>query len=130
MGRKHTFELNTPKLSYEPGLHILGELKSEKSDVFKRSDAFKIFINEQIAHLSLSKVGEAYHDFPDGGFTAVICLTESHVSIHTWPEYGLATFDVFLSNYSKNNDETTHKLFELVRDFFGAAVHNYHEIRR
>lgn len=117
-------------LKYEAGLHILGELRSAQTDLLKKSDAFRIFIDEQIIQLNLSKVGEAYHDFPDGGYTSVICLTESHVSIHTWPEYGMATFDVFLSNYQRNNDGTTHQLFDRVRDFFSAEVHNYHEIKR
>lgn len=117
-------------LKYEAGLHILGELRSAQADLLNKSDAFRNFIDNQIELLELTKVGEAYHDFPGGGYTSVICLTESHVSIHTWPEYGMATFDVFLSNYQRNNDGTTHKLFEQVRDFFSAEVHNYHEIKR
>jgi S-adenosylmethionine decarboxylase proenzyme len=29
------------------------------------------------------------------GFTYAIILAESHATCHTWPEYGLATFDIF-----------------------------------
>ena len=37
------------------------------------------------------------HQFtPTGGLTAVALLAESHVSIHTWPEYGFAAIDIFL----------------------------------
>lgn len=31
-----------------------------------------------------------------GGFTGMFVLSESHASIHTWPEYGVATIDVYM----------------------------------
>ncbi|HBG61639.1 MAG: S-adenosylmethionine decarboxylase proenzyme [Omnitrophica WOR_2 bacterium GWF2_38_59] len=37
------------------------------------------------------------HKFsPSGGITGVAILQESHISIHTWPEYRYAAFDIFL----------------------------------
>lgn len=117
-------------MRYNPGLHVLAELRVPEPASLLSGTAFHSFIDNTIEALSLTKVGEAYHDFPGGGFTAVICLTESHLSIHTWPEYGLATFDVFLSNYKQDNDETTRRLFEMTRSFFEAEVANYHELKR
>ena len=35
------------------------------------------------------------HQFTPQGVTAVTLLAESHISIHTWPENGLAVCDVF-----------------------------------
>ncbi|MCM8791924.1 MAG: adenosylmethionine decarboxylase [Candidatus Omnitrophica bacterium] len=37
----------------------------------------------------------AIHKFPVQGITGVILLAESHISLHTWPEYGYAAVDVF-----------------------------------
>ncbi len=37
------------------------------------------------------------HRFGEGdGISGVAVLAESHISIHTWPEIGLATIDVFM----------------------------------
>ncbi len=47
---------------------------------------FKSFVELLMEEFNLTSVGEVYHDFPNGGFTGVVCLTESHLSIHTWPE--------------------------------------------
>tara|TARA_B100000212_G_scaffold240858_1_gene183527 strand:- start:6793 stop:7137 length:345 start_codon:yes stop_codon:yes gene_type:complete len=37
----------------------------------------------------------ASHKFNPQGVTAVALLAESHISIHTWPEEGMAVCDVF-----------------------------------
>ncbi len=37
----------------------------------------------------------ATHKFDPQGVTAVALLAESHISIHTWPEDGMAVCDVF-----------------------------------
>jgi len=35
------------------------------------------------------------HKFDPQGITAIALLAESHISIHTWPEMGMAVCDVF-----------------------------------
>jgi S-adenosylmethionine decarboxylase len=37
-----------------------------------------------------------HHFSPNGGISGVAVLAESHISVHTWPEYGYAAFDVFM----------------------------------
>jgi S-adenosylmethionine decarboxylase len=39
-------------------------------------------------------VGESFHVFPNGALTGVLLLAQSHLSIHTWPEYSLANVDL------------------------------------
>jgi S-adenosylmethionine/arginine decarboxylase-like enzyme len=39
-------------------------------------------------------VGEAFHVFPNGAVTGVLVLAQSHLSIHTWPEFALANVDL------------------------------------
>jgi S-adenosylmethionine decarboxylase len=50
-----------------------------------------------VAELGLRVVGEAqWHTFPgEGGVTGLLMLTESHLACHTYPEFGVATFNLY-----------------------------------
>ena len=39
-------------------------------------------------------VGEEFYAFPNGAVTGVLLLAQSHLSVHTWPELGLANIDL------------------------------------
>lgn len=40
-------------------------------------------------------VGENFHHFSPHGVSGVVIISESHLAIHTWPEYGFAAIDLF-----------------------------------
>ncbi|WP_316763872.1 S-adenosylmethionine decarboxylase [Pedobacter aquatilis] len=117
-------------MKYNPGLHILSEFSSDKVEQLISFYDCKDLFDELVTSNQLEKVGEVYHDFENGGFTAVICLTESHLSIHTWPEFKLATFDIFLSNYQKDNTQKVKNIYKLVLAFFDGKELQKNEIVR
>ncbi|WP_207420350.1 S-adenosylmethionine decarboxylase family protein [Desertivirga brevis] len=117
-------------MEYNPGLHILAEFKTERADLLYSSVASRELFEKLITRFELSSVGEVYHDFDQGGFTSVICLTESHLSIHTWPEFQLATFDIFLSNFRKDNTEKVRAIYTEVLAFFEGSELQKTELRR
>ncbi|MCB0698060.1 MAG: S-adenosylmethionine decarboxylase [Chitinophagaceae bacterium] len=114
---------------YNPGLHIVSTFKYTITDQLDAQHC-RLHFDKIISATGLHKVGEVYHEFDTGGFTAVICLTESHISIHTWPEHGLATFDVFLSNFNENNSEKAREIYNSTLVFFDATETNKQEIMR
>lgn len=105
-----------------PGLHIIANFQSGIAERLTDYKTFKSFVELLMEEFSLTSVGEVYHNFPNGGFTGVVCLTESHLSIHTWPEQQYLTFDVFLSNYLRDNRVTTHAIYQAIQEFFQAKV--------
>lgn len=117
-------------MEYKPGLHLLTTLYTQRQDLLLDSAAWRHFITTQVEQYQLAEVGQAIHDFPGGGFTAVHCLTESHISVHTWPEYGLCTCDVFLSNFRRNNDAATEGIMQQIHTFFESTRHESHSLRR
>ena len=40
-------------------------------------------------------VETSFHKFSPLGISGVVVIAESHLSIHTWPEYGYAALDIF-----------------------------------
>ena len=61
-----------------------------------------------VADLSLKSVGEVWHKFPvEGGITALIALTESHLACHTYPEHLTATFNLYCCRHRPEWDWDT-----------------------
>ncbi len=68
------------------GLHILGEVQVNNGKQLRSMAITKSRISKIIKNNGLHELGAFYHRFPEGGFTGIVCLVESHLAIHTWPE--------------------------------------------
>lgn len=55
----------------------------------------------------------ASHSFPNGGFTCILLLSESHVSIHTYPEHKSCFMDFFTCGQNTNADQ----FLKLMQDY-------------
>ncbi|MFY7900862.1 MAG: S-adenosylmethionine decarboxylase family protein [Chitinophagaceae bacterium] len=115
---------------YLPGIHIIATLQSSNVSLLSSYEQFKACIEKLITQFELQNLGEVYHNFLPAGFTAVICLSESHISIHTWPEFGKINLDIYLSNYLRNNDGTVQTIFKELITFFEATIVEQHFIQR
>ena len=60
------------------------------------------FVRNSLFHASLLSESEIlkidFHKFHPQGVTAFAMLADSHISIHTWPEKGVAKCDIFTCN--------------------------------
>ena len=66
------------------------------------------------------------HNFePNGGISGVLVLSESHISIHSWPERGYAALDVFMCG-----EATPIKSIPILKKAFKPAYVNVVEARR
>lgn len=117
-------------MHYRPGSHLIASLKTPNSNRITDHLLFRNWIDDRIQQYRLHKLGEVWHDFSPAGYTGVICLSESHLSIHTWPEHLLINLDIYLSNYERSNDNTVKLLFEEIRLFFESEVIQFQTIVR
>lgn len=71
-------------------------------DVFGSPFSANCKFVEQIMRNAVEAVGATvlhshFHGFGEGcGFTGILVLSESHASVHTWPEVDLMTFDIYM----------------------------------
>jgi S-adenosylmethionine decarboxylase proenzyme len=71
-------------------------------------------------------VQEAFHLFNPYGVSGVVVIAESHLTIHTWPEYGYAAVDLFTCGDEVNPDAA----FEHLREALEADSCNAFEMKR
>jgi S-adenosylmethionine decarboxylase len=55
-------------------------------------------LNHVVSELHLNVVNEAGHQFQPYGYTYVYVLSESHLTIHTYPEHRSCYIDIFCCN--------------------------------
>ncbi|MFH1646421.1 MAG: adenosylmethionine decarboxylase [Chloroflexota bacterium] len=71
-------------------------------------------------------LGDSFHRFSPQGVSGVVVIAESHLSIHTWPEFGYAAVDVFTCGTTVVPEKAAEVLIEKL----GARNHSQVEIPR
>jgi len=77
------------------GIHIIAEFWGVASDKISRVEHLRAVLDRVIAKSGLHVVASSFHQFEAFGVSAVYLLRESHISIHTWPEYSYIALDIF-----------------------------------
>ena len=122
-----------PSVRHTTGLHLIGDLYGCICDSRLMLDAAYLeeFCKAQVAAAGLTSVGSLFHSFGEGGgVTGVVVLAESHLSIHTWPEAGYVTLDVYVCNYTENNRPKAQKLFDDLLAAFNPNDPHLHRVDR
>ena len=79
------------------GTEWLVDAEGCSSQLLRDLNTIKRVCDLIIADLELRVVGQQmWHQFPTpGGVTGLVLLTESHLACHTYPESGVATFNLY-----------------------------------
>lgn len=77
------------------GNHILGELYGISRQILDCVETMESAILTSISAGNATVCGYMSYKFEPSGVTTVVLLSESHASLHTYPESGCLFFDVF-----------------------------------
>ena len=75
--------------------HILFTLKGANQNLLDDENFIRDVVYSASNKCQSTLLALNSHKFQPQGVTCVAMLAESHISIHTWPELGMAVCDVF-----------------------------------
>lgn len=115
------------------GLHLTADLRGCSSELaaFTQPGALRSVCLQAVRDARLQPVGELFHAFAaPGGVTGVVLLAESHLAVHTWPELGGVTLDVYVCNFGADNTAKAHALLDALLAAFQPAHAERHALQR
>lgn len=108
------------------GFHYLIELSQCDPKLLEDAKIVEKILKDSIEVCGATQIGEIFHRFSPHGMSGVILISESHFSIHTWPEYGYAALDLFTCDPNLKIQET----YAFLVNCFKAKKSNIVEIKR
>ena len=77
------------------GAHVLADFWGCQFEKLNDAQFLMNSLRQAAQNAQMTILGERSHKFEPQGFTGLLLLSESHISIHTYPERGYAAIDVF-----------------------------------
>ena len=77
------------------GRHLLVEYHGCDPEILNDLERVKKFMLEAASESGATVLDASFHYFTPQGVSGVVVIAESHLAIHTWPEYGYAAVDIF-----------------------------------
>ena len=102
------------------------ELEDCNEETLNDLEAIKAAMLTAADEAGATIMGESFHRFSPHGISGVVVIAESHLCIHTWPEYGYAAADIFTCGTTVCPEKAAEVLVEKL----GARKHSIQEIER
>jgi S-adenosylmethionine decarboxylase len=77
------------------GRHIIVELSGCLEETINDLSKVEALMNEAAKKANATIIKSVFHKFSPMGVSGVVVISESHLSIHTWPELGYAAIDIY-----------------------------------
>ena len=77
------------------GQHLIIEFTNCNKQKIHNLEILDDFFSQEILKYDLIILQKSSHKFQPHGVTMLYLLSESHLSIHTWPEYRYLAFDLY-----------------------------------
>lgn len=77
------------------GRHVIAELWDCDFDILNNIDEIERIFVDAALHSGAEVREVAFHKFAPQGVSGVVIISESHLTIHSFPEHGYASVDVY-----------------------------------
>ncbi len=89
------------------GTHVLVELRECDANALDDLRIVESTLIDAAERIGATIIGRTFHQFSPQGVTGVVAIAESHICIHTWPEYSYAAVDIFTCGDTSRLGEAT-----------------------
>ncbi len=98
------------------GTHLIIELYGCSRDILRDVQLIREILINSAKLGNATILSDYFHKFGyEGGVTGIICISESHISIHTWPEYEYAALDIFTCSPKMDPEFIQEKILEALK---------------
>jgi S-adenosylmethionine decarboxylase len=97
------------------GYHLIMELYGCDSDKINSRKYLYQVVRSAVKRYGLTNLGSRFHQFEPHGVTGFTLLAQSHISLHTWPEYGYLVLDIFTCGDQSQADRLADYLLKRLR---------------
>ena len=97
------------------GIHLLLELQECDPRLLDDLHHVEQAITGAAEKAGVTIVVKSFHKFSPQGVTGIVAIAESHISIHTWPEYRYAAADIFTCGVALDPRSAAHHIIEQLR---------------
>jgi len=77
------------------GKHVLAEFYKCDSAIINDVALVEKSMIEAAKRAKATVISSSFHHFSPFGVSGTVVIAESHLAIHTWPEYGYASIDIY-----------------------------------
>ncbi|MEW6142186.1 MAG: adenosylmethionine decarboxylase [Chloroflexota bacterium] len=85
--------------------HLLIELKDCRHDRLNDLDFLRDTLKDAAIAAGATVIQDSFYQFAPYGISGVVIIAESHLSIHTWPEFNYAAVDIFTCGMTTRPEE-------------------------
>ncbi|UCE23230.1 MAG: S-adenosylmethionine decarboxylase proenzyme [Candidatus Zixiibacteriota bacterium] len=108
------------------GRHLVAELSGCNRKTLDNLPLLEELLNESVRRSGATIVKSVFHRYNPQGVSGVVVIAESHISIHTWPEYGYAAVDFFTCGDTVD----PYRAFEYLKDALDSNNAHLSELKR
>ena len=108
------------------GRHILAEYYGCDINILNDLELLEQSMRQAVLRSGATIIDSTFHQFNPHGVSGVIVIAESHMAMHTWPEYGYAAVDFFTCG----DRVDPWKAFDFMSEILKAARNTTRELKR
>lgn len=108
------------------GRHLISELYDCDEEILNDVEQIEYLMKKAAIESGATIVTSTFHRFLPHGVSGAIIVSESHLAIHTWPEYNYASLDI----YTCGDSVDPWKAFYYLKDALNSKRQESQEFKR